>query len=186
MLVLSLSSLRRRTFADFHSSPLDLLFWDLQFLFSHRFSNFFTPQSVALLVFLLNFIQMLVAFNKSRVLTRKKTDLLFWNIRPTQQNYDQLQSDASRYKFAPALALKWYPKDLIGQAKLLEISAANQNRAANEFSVRASPVWPAKWREEGSCLWPRVLIIIGVNRVALDFIHRHKRFKLEFTEKHYC
>ena len=31
-------------------------------------------------------------------------------------------------KFAPTLALKCYPQDLIGQAKLFEISAANQNQ----------------------------------------------------------
>ena len=42
-------------------------------------------------------------------------------------NYDQVQSDVCKYKFAPALALKWYPKNLIGQAKLFDISAANQN-----------------------------------------------------------
>ena len=29
-------------------------------------------------------------------------------------------------KFAPTLALKWYPQDLIGQAEMFDISAASQ------------------------------------------------------------
>lgn len=47
-------------------------------------------------------------------------------------------------KFALTLALKLYPQDLIGRAKLFDISAANHNRAENAFSARAFPVWPAK------------------------------------------
>ena len=31
-------------------------------------------------------------------------------------------------KYAPTLALKWYPQDLIGRATLFDISAANQNQ----------------------------------------------------------
>ena len=31
-------------------------------------------------------------------------------------------------KFAPTLALKWYPQDLIGRAKLFDITPANQNQ----------------------------------------------------------
>ena len=31
-------------------------------------------------------------------------------------------------KFEPTLPLKWYPQDLIGRAKLFDISAANQNQ----------------------------------------------------------
>ena len=45
---------------------------------------------------------------------------------PTLQNYK-----VSMFKFAPALALKWYPLDFIGQAKLFHIFAANQNQGGN-------------------------------------------------------
>jgi len=53
-------------------------------------------------------------------------------------------------KFAPTLAVKWYPQDFIGRAKLFDISAATQYqgfiRAANIFSACTFPVWPAKRR----------------------------------------
>ena len=38
-------------------------------------------------------------------------------------------SENSFKKFAPSPALKWYPLDLIGRAKLFDISAANQNQS---------------------------------------------------------
>jgi len=42
-------------------------------------------------------------------------------------------------KFAPTLALKWYPQDLIGQVKLFDISEANRNRGGKLiFSPRVS------------------------------------------------
>ena len=47
-------------------------------------------------------------------------------------------------KVTPTLASKWYPQDLIGQVKLFDISAANQNRVVNAFSARACPICPAK------------------------------------------
>lgn len=46
----------------------------------------------------------------------------------------ELQSEQEQthpQKFAPTLALKWYPQDLIvltGQAELFDASAANQNQ----------------------------------------------------------
>ena len=41
-------------------------------------------------------------------------------------NSTELQ--VSKYKFAPALKLKWYPQVLIGRAKMFDISAATQNQ----------------------------------------------------------
>ena len=54
----------------------------------------------------------------------------------------ELQSEqvhTHQQKFAPTLALKWYPQDLIGQAKLFDISTANQNQGGKcTFSLRFS------------------------------------------------
>ena len=53
-------------------------------------------------------------------------------------------------KFAPTLALKWYPQDLIGRAKLFDISAASQYQGGKYIfspqAARTFPVWPAKRR----------------------------------------
>ena len=44
-----------------------------------------------------------------------------------------------KYKLALPLALKWYPRDPIGQAQLFDISAANQNQGGKLiFSPRIS------------------------------------------------
>ena len=62
-----------------------------------------------------------------RVLTRKKL-IFHFEIKSTiLQNYK-----VSKYKFAPALALKWYPQVVSSQAKLLDIYAANQNQGGKE------------------------------------------------------
>ena len=47
-------------------------------------------------------------------------------------------------KFAPTLALKLYSQDLIGRAKLFDISEASQHRGL--FLARALPVWRARTR----------------------------------------
>ena len=87
------------------------------------FSNFFTPSSVARCL--------------SLSFDQKKADLPFWNKifnSTVPENYK-----VSKYKFAPALALKWYPRDLIDQARLFDISAANQNQGGKWiFSLRIS------------------------------------------------
>lgn len=44
----------------------------------------------------------------------------------TELQGEQVQTHPQ--KCAQTLALKWYPQDLIGRAKLFDISAANQNQ----------------------------------------------------------
>ena len=55
----------------------------------------------------------------------------------TELQSEQVQSNSQ--KFAPTLALKWCPQDLIGWAKFFDISAANQNQGGKcIFSPRIS------------------------------------------------
>ena len=106
----------------------------------------------------------------------------------------------SKYKFAPALALKWYPQVLIGQAKLFDYLIYLELiriRAANAFAFGP---------QEGACyrgkfvIWPRVLIIIGVfrngsvNYFSPFFLHNlgksrtwsHVRLRLKNTKQFLC
>ena len=50
---------------------------------------------------------------------------------PTLQNYK-----VSKYKFTPALALKWHPQVLIGQAKLFDISACSQSESGRQMHLQ--------------------------------------------------
>ena len=61
------------------------------------------------------------------------------NIKRSLQNYKVSKYKVIHKKFATTLALKWYPQDLIGLAKLFDFSAANQNQGGNcIFSPRIS------------------------------------------------
>ena len=69
----------------------------------------------------------------------------------------------SKYKLASTLALKWCPQDLIGRAKLFDISAANQYQGGKcIFSPHISRLAP----QNGSfyrgqfVIWPGVLIVM--------------------------
>ena len=44
------------------------------------------------------------------------------------KNYKVSKVKTHSHKFAPILALKWYPLDLIGRAKLFDTFAANQSQ----------------------------------------------------------
>ena len=60
-------------------------------------------------------------------------------------------------KLAPTLALKWYPQDLVGRAKLFDIFAANQNQGGKRiFSPGISRLARKKARfTEGSLSFGR-------------------------------
>ena len=116
--------------------------------FSRTISRtFLIPHSIVFLVFFclsfsLNFIQSLVI----QVLIRK--ELKIWDSKISKHHTftTELQSEQVQTRsqnFAPTLALKWYPQDLIGLVKSLQ---PVRIRAAKEFSARAFSVWPAKWR----------------------------------------
>ena len=59
------------------------------------------------------------------------------------------------------LALKWYPQDLIGRAKLFDISAASQYQGC-KFQPAHFPFGPQKvaFYRGQVVIWPRVLITI--------------------------
>ena len=127
---LSLSSLQRRTFAEFHSSPtLDLLFWDaLIFFFSCTISWTFSLPTQ-----LLSWCFSLEPFAQFHPVARCLSpsfgfEKCWSSILQLYKNYKM-----SNHKLLPALALKSYLRDpevLIGQAKLFDIYAANQNQGA--------------------------------------------------------
>ena len=132
MLVLSLFSL--------HSSPLDLLFWDPLkfFLFSHHLSHFLTPHTVALLVLFawaVCPISSTCSLSESEFWLEKcwklGTSSILNKISKRQTFTAELQGEQVQthpQKFAPTLALKWYPQDLIGRAKLFDIPAASHHQ----------------------------------------------------------
>jgi len=75
-------------------------------------------------------------------LTRKRLKIWDFKISKRQTFTAELQSEQVQthpQKFAPTLALEWHPQDIIGRAKLLDISAANQNQGGKcIFSPRIS------------------------------------------------
>ena len=76
-------------------------------------------------------------------------------------------------KFAPTLALKWYPQDLIGGVNLFDISSANQSQGGNAFLAPAFPVWPAKRRVfyRGQFVTGLGVLII----ILLQFVKKKKK-----------
>ena len=138
MLGLSLSPRRRRTFAEFHSRPLDLLDscfeinWN--FLSSHHFPIFFTPHSVAFLVF---FGWAFCSISPSCSLFKsdfdwKRADLPFWN---KISNSTELQSEQVQIRAS-------FRIEIVSSGSHWPIKI----RATNEFCARVYRVWPAKWR----------------------------------------
>jgi len=82
-------------------------------------------------------------------LTRKKLKIWDFKTSKRQSFTTELQSEQVQTHpqiFAPSVTLKWYPQDLIGRAKLFDISAANQNQGGKYIFSPRIPVWPAKWR----------------------------------------
>ena len=107
-----------------------------------------------------------------RVLTRKKLKIWdFFHFKIKSPNVKRsLQSckvsKSSSTKFAPTLALKWYPQDLIGRAKLFDISAASQHQGSSGRQMYLHPAHFPFGPQKGAfyrgqfVIWPRVLIII--------------------------
>ena len=102
--------------------------------------------SVALLVF---FAWAFCLISSSCLLSKSE----FWlkklkispNVKRSLQNYKVSKYKLIHKKFATTLALKWYPQDLIGLAKLFDVSAANQNQGGNcIFSPHISRLAPKK------------------------------------------
>ena len=140
MLGFSLFSLQGRTFAEFPNLVRWTYYLEIHsnFSFLAHLSNLFTPHSVALLVF---FAWAFCPISSSCSLSKSKSWLeKSWkfgassilkikspNVKRSLQSYkfsEQVQTHPQ--KFAPTVALKWYPQDLIGRAKLFDISAASQ------------------------------------------------------------
>ena len=86
------------------------------------------------------------------VLIRKKLIFHFEIKSPTLQNYK-----VGKFKFAPSLALKWYPQVLFGQAKLFHRFAANQNHLSPSHFL-FGPQEGAFYRGQ-FVIWPRTFII---------------------------
>ena len=121
------------------------------FHFLHFFSNFFIPYSVVSLVF---FTWAFCSISSSCSLFKSKFWLeKNWNFgtlkSPNTHSFTtELQSEQVQTQpqnFAPTLALKWYPQDLICQANFLTSLPPIRIRAANAFSACAFSVCPAKW-----------------------------------------
>jgi len=69
-------------------------------------------------------------------LARKKLKIKDLKTSTRQTFTSELQSEQVQsypQKFAPTLVLKWHPQDLIGRAKLFDISAANQNQGGERI-----------------------------------------------------
>lgn len=72
------------------------------------------------------------------------------------------KTKAHPQKFAPTLALKRYTQDLIGQAKLFDISAANQNHGSKCIFSPGFSHLARKFCRGQFVIWMHMLIIIMV------------------------
>ena len=109
------------------SVGLTVLRSNVIFLFWHRLSNFFTPHSVALLVFFAWAfcpISSSCSLSKSEFWLEKRLKIWdFFHFKITSPN---VKRSLQTTKLAPTQALKWYPQDLIGRAKFFDTSSASQ------------------------------------------------------------